>query len=169
MIRIHSPATEADWREAGALVGELEAWDLEQSKALGLDADEVLGLFYPDDKDELRRRTAPPGGRFFLARDAGQPAGCVAYVRLGADACELLHFYVSPAFRGRGVGALLLQRLLADAEAAGYRAMRLETATFMRHAHVLYQAHGFRVREAYREVPPRFASVTIWMERPLGA
>jgi ribosomal protein S18 acetylase RimI-like enzyme len=163
------PATDDDWRKAWRLVEELRAWDLGQSRAIGLDTRGVASTFYPGDADEVRRWTSPPAGCFLTALDDGQFAGCASFRALEPGACEMHDVYVRPAFRGRGIGAQLVERLIEEARGAGYDVMRLETATFMTHAHALYAAQGFRVREPYRTVPAELAAITIWMERSLRA
>ena len=161
MIRILSPATDQELRDAGTLMSELKDWDLEQSRALGLDAAEVARFFYPDD-DQI-------SGRILLLAMAGHsPAGCAAIHRLDEIACELHSVYVRPANRGSGIAGQLVRQLAEQAREAGYRAMRLETATFMGEAQKLYAALGFRVREPYRSIPPQFAPYTIPMELDLG-
>jgi putative acetyltransferase len=161
MIRILSPATDQEWRDAEALTAELKDWDLGQSRALGLDADEVARFFYPYDA-QLSRST------LLLAMDGPSPVGCAAYIRLDDTACELHSVYVRPARRGVGIAGQLVRQLVEQAREAGYRVMRLETATFMGEAQKLYAALGFRVREPYRSIPPQFAPYTIPMEFDLG-
>lgn len=164
VVRIIEPATDDEWCRAGILIGELQEWDRRQSKALGFDADEVIGVFYPDDMGEIRRTSGSPEARFLLAMDALDPVGCAAYRRLTPTACEAYDVYVRPTCRGRGTGSALLQRLVRDAVAAGYSAMCLETATFMHDAHKLYTSLGFHDRRAYRKIPDKFVDATIWME-----
>jgi GNAT superfamily N-acetyltransferase len=167
-IRVLSPTSEDDWQEAGLLIAELKAWDLRQSQALGFDPDEVMSVFYPDEIGDIRRDSAQPDGCFLLARDARLPSGCAAFRRLTTTACELYDVYVRPTSRGRGIGLLLLQQLMAEAKARGYHTMCLETAKFMHDAHRLYRSLQFHVREPYRSVPVMFAEATIWMECRLG-
>lgn len=47
----------------------------------------------------------------------GALAGCIA-MKSGEKGCLLEHFYLYPAFQGRGLGAAVLARLLAEADAA---------------------------------------------------
>jgi GNAT superfamily N-acetyltransferase len=95
-------------------------------------------------------------------------AGCGSFWPLAPGTCEMHQVYVRPAFRGRGIGAQLVARLIEEAARAGYGAMRLETATFMPHAQAIYGAFGFRPCEPYRNVPAELAAITIPMERSLG-
>jgi ribosomal protein S18 acetylase RimI-like enzyme len=163
-IRILSPATEDEWRHADVLIAELKEWDMQQSQVLGFDRDEVMSVFYPDDIGDIRRHSVPPDGCLLLAMDASLPIGCAAFRRLTSNACEIYDVYVRPTCRGQGIGSMLLQRLMSDAKVAGYRAMYLETATFMHNAHSLYRSLHFQVREPYRSIPVRFAKATMWME-----
>ena len=167
-IRVLSPTTEDEWRNADSLIAELKEWDVRQSQALGFDRDEVLSIFYPDDIGDIRRHSAPPDGCLLLAIDASLPVGCAAFRRLTANACELYNVYVRPTCRSRGVGSMLLQRLMSDARVAGYHTMCLETATFMHDAHNLYRSLHFQVRQPYRSIPARFAKATMWMECKVG-
>jgi ribosomal protein S18 acetylase RimI-like enzyme len=163
-IRLLSPCTEEEWRYADVLITELKEWDVQQSHTLGFDRDDVLSVFYPDDIGSIRRDSVPPEGCFLLAMDASSPVGCAAFRRSTPTVCELYDVYVRPSSRGRGIAAMLLRRLMSDAQAADYHTMFLETAAFMHGAHTLYRSLHFRVRDPYRTVPARFAEATIWME-----
>ena len=134
-----------------------------QSRAIGLDTEGVASTFYPGDMAEIRRKTAPPAGCFLVAREDDAYVGSASFRPLALGACEMHDVWVPPAERGRGIGA----RLVEKARDSGYGVMRLETATFMPHAHAVYAAQGFRACEPYRSVRPEFAAITIWMERPL--
>jgi putative acetyltransferase len=65
---------------------------------------------------------------------------------LGAldDTCELKKMYFLDVARGHGLGRRLLEQLLADARAFGYRTMYLETLTGMDEAMKLYRKLGFQ-------------------------
>ena len=80
-------------------------------------------------------------------------------------------FIVDPAVAGRGVGRALAERVLADARAAGYRAMQfnavVETNTG---AVALWQSLGFRVLATVPEAfdhPTRGLVGLHIMHRPL--
>ena len=112
MIRILSPASDQEWRDAGTLMSELKDWDLAQSRALGLDAAEVARFFYPDD-DHISGRV------LLLAMDGHSPAGCAAIHRLDEIACELHSVYVRPACRGAGIAGQLVRQLVEQAQGRG--------------------------------------------------
>lgn len=113
---------------------------------------------------------APPQGALLLAHDdAGVLVGCAALRASAPGVGEFKRFYVRPAARGQGVGAALVQALLALATQAGYRAVRLDSARFMTAAHALYRAHGFEPMAPYAEseIPPAYQPHWVFMQRPL--
>lgn len=112
---------------------------------------------------------APPEGVFYIIRSDGHPAGMGGVRRLPDGVCEMKRVFVSPDQRGGGLGAVIVQRLIADAHAFGYVTMRLESGPFMTSAHRLYEAEGFRDREPYEgvEVPVELHHKWRFMERGL--
>ncbi|WP_309620914.1 GNAT family N-acetyltransferase [Salinibacterium sp.] len=68
--------------------------------------------------------------------------GCGA---LGDSEGEVKSMRTTPLARGRGVGTLLLERILDEARARGYSAVRLETGTeeYFSAARSLYSRFGF--------------------------
>jgi ribosomal protein S18 acetylase RimI-like enzyme len=93
--------------------------------------------------DGLPGRYAPPSGCLILAWDGDRPAGCVALRDLGGGTCEMKRLYIAPAFRGRGVGRLLVEEILRRAKRAGYWGMVLDTLPEMAGAAALYRSFGF--------------------------
>jgi ribosomal protein S18 acetylase RimI-like enzyme len=113
---------------------------------------------------ELPGAYAPPRGRLLLARLDGRVAGCIALRPLGPDVCEMKRLYVRPAFRGSGAGRALVETVLGEARAAGYRRMVLDTLATMEAALALYRAFGFRPTQPYYANP---IGGTVYLERSL--
>jgi len=95
---------------------------------------------------------APPAGRLLVARAGGTLAGCVALRRMDGATVEMKRLYIRPAWRGHGLGRRLAEAALAEAGAAGYRRMRLDTFAALAAAIRLYRTLGFE------EIPPYNAS-----------
>ena len=92
---------------------------------------------------------APPEGRLLLAEYESQPAGCVALHKLENGICEMKRLYLRPQFRGKGLGRVLADRIIAEARQIGYRRMRLDTVEpVMKDAVAMYRNIGFQ------EIPP---------------
>jgi len=97
---------------------------------------------------------APPAGQLVLAFVDDELAGCGAMRPLPesdyANACEMKRLYVRPAFRRFGLGRVLAQALLDEAQREGYSAILLDTLDDMEAARGLYSSLGFE------EVPPYY-------------
>ena len=86
-----------------------------------------------------------------LARVDGAPAAALGLKRLSETECELKRLYCRDAFRGLHLGEQLVARLIEDARARGFRAMRLDTHASMGHAIRLYESFGFLPSEPHNE------------------
>jgi putative acetyltransferase len=97
-----------------------------------------------------------PGVSFWTAREAGMLLGCGALKQLAGGGGEVKSMRTAPAARGRGVAALLLAEILAEAGRRGLERLYLETGSqdFFAPARRLYARHGFA------ECPP-FADYTL--------
>ena len=108
-----------------------------------------------------------PSITFWTAREDGALLGCGALKQLDATAGEIKSMRTTPAARGRGIAALLLTRILADAQDRGFEQLYRETGSeeFFAPARRLYDRHGFT------DCPP-FADYTldphsVFMQRTL--
>jgi len=107
---------------------------------------------------------APPSGRLLLAKLDGAPCGCIALQAIDYATCEMKRLYVRPACRGRGIGRLLIARLLDEARAIGYRTICLDTLPSMTRAAAMYEQLGFTEIPPYRHNPvpgTRFMSLSL--------
>ncbi|GAP36057.1 GNAT family N-acetyltransferase [Piscinibacter sakaiensis] len=97
---------------------------------------------------------AAPGGQLLVAAVDGAVAGCGALRPLPdcdyPNACEMKRVFVRPAFRGFGLGRLLVQALLDTARRSGYSSVLLDTLDDMEAARQLYASLGFE------EIPPYY-------------
>jgi GNAT superfamily N-acetyltransferase len=114
-----------------------------------------LSARYPEDGANHFRLDAsevgPGRGAFLVACVGGEPAGCGAVRRLEDGVAEIKRMYVRPAQRGRGVGAVLLAALEAEARQLGARRLVLETGSRQPEALALYRRAGFGVVPAFGE------------------
>jgi putative acetyltransferase len=159
----------SDYRIADADLEDVT--DLDAARALFLEYAGSLGfsLGYQDFESELAAlpgKYAPPRGRLLLGRIGVEIAGVVALRPLVSDVCEMKRLYVRPAFRGKHLGEALIDRVVAEAAAIGYRRLRLDTITDrMQSAIALYRARGFVEIPAYYDSP---IPGTLYLEKTLG-
>lgn len=103
---------------------------------------------------ELPGKYSPPKGRLYIAEYEGNTAGCIALRPMEEEGmCEMKRLYVKDEFRGKGIGRMLTEKILADAQQIGYRIMRLDTLQRMDTARALYTKLGFKIIPAYYDNP----------------
>lgn len=100
---------------------------------------------------------AEPEGILLLATVDGAPAGCCAFRPLPntdhLDACEMKRLFVRRAYRGFGLGRMLVDQTMARAQIAGYTTMLLDTLNDMEAARALYEEVGFTEVAPYYHNP----------------
>jgi putative acetyltransferase len=123
----------------------------EYAQSLGVD------LCFQNFEQELARlpgHYAPPDGRLLLAEYDGQMAGCVALHKWEDGICEMKRLYLRPSFRGKGLGRVIAEKIIAEARSIGYQRMRLDTiGPLMKDAVEMYRKLGFREIAPYRPNP----------------
>jgi GNAT superfamily N-acetyltransferase len=141
---IRQAASAADVAHARALFEEYAAW-------LAVD---LSFQGFAEELATLPGAYAPPRGRLFLAGPLARPTGCIALRPLADSGVgEVKRLYVRPEARGTGQGEALVQALLRDARAIGYRELKLDTLASMRDALRLYGRLGFTECAPYYHNP----------------
>jgi len=152
LVQATTPAQLDDVRQ---LMRDFIAWSrVAQADNLDLIDSYFDAAAYERSLGKLPGYFGPPKGSLVVAYVDGRPAGCVAMRPLGEDGvCEMKRMYIADDFRGQGLGRVLADRIIADARAAGYRAMRLETSVKQPDAIRLYERSGFVRIEPYNPMP----------------
>lgn len=117
-----------------------------------------IDLAYQGFEEELASlpgKYARPTGALLLAKGSdSQYLGCVGLRPMAKEgACEMKRLYVLPEAQGQRLGARLVERIIHDAQKAGYSEMLLDTLPSMTGAIALYTKAGFEKAEAYYETP----------------
>jgi putative acetyltransferase len=107
---------------------------------------------------------AQPRGALALALVGGQPAGCAALRPIDSLRCEAKRLYVRPEFRAHGLGKALLDWVIAEARARGYRELLGDTMPQMSRALEMYDRMGFERIPPYTTDPTPGA---IYLRLPL--
>jgi ribosomal protein S18 acetylase RimI-like enzyme len=94
----------------------------------------------------------PPEGIIYLLIVEGEIAGMGAIRKLSDEIGEIKRMYVHPAYRGKGYGKQMLNKLLEAGRELGCSSFLLETSKFMKVAQHIYRSAGFVEREEYPEI-----------------
>lgn len=174
-IHFHQVQNQSEREQATQLIREYLTWLnewVQREYDLSFDIEAMVRSDLTD-----RQKFQPPRGRFYLVRWGEQAAGVGCLKELGEGAGEIQRMYVRPAFRGRGLGRSIAERLIADARTIGYQRLRLESLEFLSAAHALYRSLGFREIAPYAqnsmqgfqpgETLERYYAITVFMEMEL--
>ena len=106
---------------------------------------------------------------FWVVSEGETVLGCVALKELDPTHAELKSMRTDAAARGRGLGRLLLEHVLAEAAARGYTRMSLETGSqeFFRPARTLYARYGFVETGPFGDY--RLDPLSVFMTRELAS
>ena len=136
---------------------EIRPGDLSDERVLRLLTDHLEDMFATSPAESVHALDVSglsvPEVTFWVIGDAeggdaeggGELHGCVALKELDPEHGELKSMRTDAAARGRGLGARLLEHVLAEASRRGYRRVSLETGSqeFFRPARTLYAKYGF--------------------------
>lgn len=148
-IQFQQVESEEDKQQADAVIREYLEWLNERiQRDYGIEFD--VGAMLASDLSEPHK-FYPPDGRFYLARYEGETAGVGCLKKLGEGVGEVQRMYVPPRFRGKDIGRAIVNRLLEDARAIGYRRLKLESLEFLGAAHSLYRSVGFHLIDPYAD------------------
>lgn len=153
MIEVRQATTPQELDDVRTLIRGFAAWHRETHVE---DRDLIDRYFdaaaFAEEVATLPGKYAPPKGSLLIAYDGAAPAGCVAMYDMGEGVCEMKRMFVPESARGRGAGRALCRQIIADAKAAGYRLMRLDTSKRQNEAMRLYERAGFVRTAPYYEM-----------------
>jgi putative acetyltransferase len=154
----------------------IELGDLADERVLRLLGDHLDDMFATSPPESVHALDvsglAVPTVTFWTIADGDELVGCVALKELDPEHGELKSMRTDAASRGRGLGARLLEHVLAEAARRGYRRVSLETGSqdFFRPARTLYAKYGFTECGPFGEyvLDPHSVFMTLELE-PAGA
>ncbi|MCG8365268.1 MAG: GNAT family N-acetyltransferase [Pseudanabaenales cyanobacterium] len=174
-VQFNQVESEEQKVQAGALIREYLEWLNERIRrdyAIEFDVEAMVNsdLSAPD-------KFHPPDGRFYIVQYGDKIAGVGCLKKLEDGGGEIQRMYVAPAFRGKGIGRAIVDRLIDDALSIGYRRLKLESLEFLEAAHSLYRSVGFHEihpyadnsMESYQsaEQLDQYYAITVFMEKDL--
>lgn len=175
VIEFHQVRTNAQKGQGGILIREyLDFLNRRTQHDYNIEFD-VEAMVQSDLSDQIKFH--PPSGRFYLVLYEDNAAGVGCLKKLHDSVGEVQRMYVSPDFRGKGIGRAIANRLIDDAREIGYRKLKLESLGFLDAAHTLYRSIGFKEIDPYAENSmesfqateqlDKYYSITVFMEMNL--
>lgn len=99
---------------------------------------DLLMINYP------QKEIIDTGGFVFLAQSGETIVGTAALIRESPTQFELVKMAVSPAFQGKGISRLLIEKCLQTAKEAGAHRIYLQSNSQLTAAIALYEKYGFK-------------------------
>ena len=166
MATIRQAETKQDLQHARELLSEYWHWmALRLAEEYNLDLDVEVWV-----EKTLTEMSSQPGSHLVLAYEGSETTGMGCLRKIGDEMGEIIRLYVRPAFRRKGIGREILERLIQEARSMGYTKIRLGTNTrFMKPALSLYRSYGFREIAVYpeSEIPPEEWTDSLFFEKDL--
>jgi len=128
----------------------IDPGDLADERVIRLLTDHLTDMFATSPAESVHALDvsglAVPDVTFWTIAEGDDLLGCVALKELDPTHGELKSMRTDAAARGRGLGARLLEHVLAESVRRGYLRVSLETGSqeFFRPARTLYAKYGFR-------------------------
>lgn len=102
----------------------------------------------------------PALGNIWLITKSGQEIGyvalCYSYsIEFAGRDAFIDEFYIRPEYRGQGIGFRTLEVVKSEAGKAGIKALHLEVNDKNAAALVLYEQHGFSIRQNFHLMSAR--------------
>ncbi len=129
-----------------------------------------IGTAYADKALDCMYETYEhPRSRYFvveLEKTILGGAGIAPLENYDPGVCELQKMYFKPEARGRGLGAIMMDKCLDFARSVGFEQCYLETMPYMEDARSLYRKVGFKTIESALGNTGHY-SCTVWMIKDL--
>ena len=115
-------------------------------------------------KASIEQEVMNPVASYFVAEQEQEIIGYAGLWHV-LDEGEVINIAVHHTKRGKGIGRLLLEKLLSEAQIKGLQVIHLEVRTSNRIAQSLYESYGFKpiaVRKGYYRKPLEDAMIMEW-------
>ena len=106
-----------------------------------------------DELDNFPKKYEEPEGAFIIAKDNNCVVGCVGIRNIGNNICEMKRLFVNDIYKGKGIGKILVDKIIEEAIMKKYKIMRLDTLNTMEAALNIYYKIGFYEIEPYYNNP----------------
>lgn len=144
------------------MIRRMQESDLPQAAALERECFSV-----PWSEESLRQSLRSPNYLFLVAEEEGCITGYAGLLKV-ADEGDVTNIAVGAAYRGKGIGKKLTERLLEEGRRCGLRAFTLEVRVSNQSAIHVYEKLGFAsegIRKRFYEKPVEDALI-MWKREP---